>query len=150
MNLGNLNFLLCPVVYTDKLAEVRAFYARHFKLPIDESVAHSVMVFFYPQCALQFIDAAWAGVSPSRDQLFRFRLPLTALEYERLTAEGVPTSELSVEPWGGIYGAQVQCFTITDPSGTRIQIFEDHFGEARQLMATGEGVDTRKAQQKQE
>jgi predicted enzyme related to lactoylglutathione lyase len=146
----NLNFLICSVIYTDKLDEVREFYQKHFRLTMEESVPHSFLVMPFSNTALEYIDAAWAGVAPSQGLLFRYRLPLTALEHERLAAEGVQCGELTVEPWGGIFGAQVQYFTITDPSGTRLQIFEDHFGEVRQMMTTADGTANREAQLKHE
>jgi len=94
------------------------------------------------------VDASSAGMPPTQGAVLRYLLINTDLEHERLKERGVPVSDLCTEHWNAYTGETVRYFTLTDPSGTRFQIFQDHFGKERQLMITGDGTETRKVHQK--
>ncbi|MEP7287132.1 MAG: hypothetical protein ABI947_15365 [Chloroflexota bacterium] len=140
--------VLITVIYTDKLDEVRTFYDKHFVFPTVTDHPDAFGILVYPDATITFIDSASAGVAPSQNVVLRLLLPFTVLERARLISEGANCSELVVENWGSYYGQSVQYFTLTDPAGTRIQIFEDRFGEEKQLMTTGTGVGTKKVQER--
>ena len=141
--------LLNTVIYTNKLPEVRAFYGKHFAFPADTGYPNAYGIFPFAEAKITFVDAASAGVVPSQGMLLRLGLPFPNLERARIIAEGGGSAvgDLVTEDWGSYYGQSVQYFTLTDPSGTRVQFFEDHFGEDRQLMTTGDGTGTKKVQE---
>src|SRR5450432_3672801 len=136
---GNWMRLLNTVVYTNKLPQVRAFYEKHFVFPADTGNPNAYGIFPFAEAKITFVDSESAGVMPSQGVLLRLGLPFPNLERARIIAEGggEAVDELVVEDWGSYYGQSVQYFTLTDPSGTKIQFFEDHFGEARQLITLG-------------
>jgi hypothetical protein len=138
--------LLNTVIYTNKLNEVRAFYEKHFVFPTDTGESNSFGFFPYSEAKITFVDAASAGVEPSRSVLFRLSIVFPELERARLIASGAECGELMVANWGTYYGNAVQYFIVTDPSGARIQMFEPHYGEDRQLMTTGDGKGTKQVQ----
>jgi hypothetical protein len=140
--------ILTTVIYTDKLAEVKAFYEKHFVFPSDEGEPNSYGILPYPEAKVTFVDSASAGVAPSKNILLRLALPFTLIERARLISEGLACGELTVANWGYFYGSAVQYFMITDPSGAQLQIFEDHFGEEKQLMTTGDGTGTKKVHER--
>lgn len=136
-------FLLTTVIYTDQLEAVRAFYERHFKLTIDV-YPHSILVTFYGNAAIEYVDAGWAEAHATPGVVVRWTLPLTDLEHERLTTEGATCGPLTTAHWGDNYGETVRYFELTDPAGTRLQLYEPHFGEKRSLTATADGREARK------
>ncbi len=137
--------LLETIIYTDKLDEVRAFYEQHFLYPLDTGRANAFGILPIPEGKITYVDAASAGVDPSRGIFLRLGMTFPQLERARMVAAGVECGELTVEDWGPFYGQAVRYFTLTDPSGTRFQCFEAHYGEERQLMTTGDGTGTREA-----
>lgn len=140
--------LCSTVIFTDKLAEVQTFYQTYyFEIPQDTSNPHAFSINPFAEAQITWIDAASANAPISQNTLIRVALPFPKLEREQMTARGVMCSELAIEDWGPFHGKAVQSFTVTDPSGTRIVYYEDHFGEdRRQLMTTGAGVPTRDVQ----
>jgi hypothetical protein len=142
--------VLNTVIYTDKVSEVRKFYETHFVYPTDTGEPNSFGVLFYAEAKITFVDAKSAGVEPSRNVLLRLTTAYPIIERARLIAAGVNCGEMVVENWGSFYGQAVQYFTVTDPSGTRIQMFEDHYGEEKQLMTTGDGTGTKKVQEREQ
>ncbi len=142
--------ILSTVIYTDKLPAVREFWTNHFQLTIYAHEPHSFTVFLYGESAVEYVDAAWAGVSPTQGALIRYLLPHVPLEQARLKALGCTVSDLKSEHWNEYTGENVYYFTLQDPSGTQYQIYQEHYGQARQLMMTGDGTDTRKVHKKDE
>lgn len=139
--------LLNTVVYTDQLAKTKAFWEKHFAgVPIEEG-DHNFTVFVYADAGITYVDAASANMHLSQGVLFRWTMQFLSLERARLLAAGVQCGELTLEAWGQHYGNQVQYFTISDPSGARIQLFEAHYGEDQQLMTTANGTGTRQVHQ---
>lgn len=134
------------IIYTDKLDEVRTFYGQHFFFPMDTGKATTFGILPIADSKITYIDAASAGVEPSRGGLLRLGTEFPQLERARLLAEGIECGEMTVDDWGPFYGQSVRYFTMTDPSGTRMQFFEAHYGEERQLMTTGGGTGTRDVQ----
>jgi len=123
--------LLETIIYTDKLSEVRAFYEKHFVFRADSSVANAYSLMILPEARLTFVDAASANVPLSRDMMLRLAVPFAALERSRLLNEGLSNAigELVVGDWGYSFGDAVHFFTLTDPSGTRLQLFQAQYGE---------------------
>jgi hypothetical protein len=140
--------VLNTVIYTDKLGEVREFYQKHFVFPFDEGEPNAYGILPFPEAKITYVDAASAGVAPSQNVLLRLGMAFPIIERARLISEGVNCSDLTVANWGSFYGSAVQYFTITDPSGARIELFEDHYGEEKQLMTTGDGTGTKKVQER--
>jgi hypothetical protein len=141
--------VLNTVIYTDKLNAVREFYQKHFFFTYDEGEANSFGVLPFPEAKITYVDSAAAGIAPSQNVLLRLGMPFPIIERARLISEGVACGDLTVENWGSFYGNAVQYFVITDPSGSRIQLFEDRYGEDKQLMTTGDGTGTKKVQERQ-
>jgi len=135
--------VLETVVFTDKLGEVRAFYEKHFAFPIDADNPTGFGILAFPEARIVFLDASQAGGRVTQGALVRIGLPFPELERARLLTEGVACSDLVVEDWGSYYKGPVRHFTITDPSGTRLQLFEDRYSRARQIIAIGDGTGTR-------
>ncbi len=135
--------VLETVIFTDRLGEVRAFYEKHFAFPMDAESPARFGVLVFPEARLVFLDAALSGGSVTGGALVRIGLPFPELERARLLTEGVPCTDLIVEDWGSYYKGPVRCFTLTDPSGTRLQLFEDQCSRERQIISTGDGTDTR-------
>src|SRR5258706_7795478 len=140
--------VLNTVIYTDKLNAVREFYQKHFFFTVDEGEPNSFGILPFPEAKVTYVDSAAVGISPSQNILLRLGMPFPIIERARLISEGVVCSELTVENWGSFYGSGVQFFVITDPSGARIQLFEDRYGEDKQLMTTGDGTGTKKVQKR--
>lgn len=142
--------LCTTVIFTDKLAEVRNFYQTNFSyLPMDTANPNGFSVMPFAEAQITWIDAASAGAPVTLNTMIRITLPYVAVERAQLAAKGVSCSELIVENWGNFHGNAVQYFSVTDPSGTRLLYYEDHFGEERQLMTTGDGTGTREVQKAQ-
>jgi hypothetical protein len=139
--------ILDVVIYTDKLSEVRAFYEKHFRLlPLEAD--HTTTFAFQPfgEVRVTYVDAASAGMSPSKGTVLRWCLPFLDLERGRLVADGVACGELVVEDWGAFYGQQVRYFSMIDPADVCIQFFEDRYGQLAQLITLGDGTNTREVQ----
>jgi len=139
--------ILDVVIYTDKLSEVRTFYEKHFlMLPVETD--RTTTFAFQPvgEARITYIDAAAAGVSPSKGILLRWCMPHLELERDRLISEGVSCGELVVEDWGTFYGKQVRYFSVIDPADDRIHVFEDRYGETVQLITLCDGRNTREVQ----
>ncbi len=138
------------VIFTDKLAEVRAFYQKYFaQLPSHDSNANTFSITPFSESQITWVDAASVNAPTTLNATIRLTTPYTLIEHAEAVARGVPCSALTVEDWGSFYGQQVQYFAVTDPSGTSILYYEDHFGEARQLMTTGNGTGTRETQKRE-
>ena len=138
--------ILDTVIYTEKLGDVRAFYEKHFLFPTATLSASTFGILPFAEGKITFVEAASIGEMPSQGVLLRLGTAFVQLERARLVAAGVQCGELTVEDWGAFYGQAVRYFTLTDPSGTRIQFFEDHYGEARQIITIGDGTGTRNVQ----
>jgi predicted enzyme related to lactoylglutathione lyase len=138
--------LMNTVIYTDKVNEVRAFYEKHFAFQADETQTNAYSVFTFGECAITYIVPD-SGQPFTQNAVLRIRIPFTEVERARLIAEGASCGELIVEQWGDLVGGNVRYFTVTDPSGTQLQIFEDGFGAKKQLMTTADGTETRKVHQ---
>lgn len=139
--------ILDVVVYTDKLSETRAFYEKHFLfLPLETDQATTFAFQPFGEVRITYIDAASAGVSPSRGMVLRWGLSHLDLERARLIAEGVACGELVVEDWGAFYGERVRYFSMTDPADACILFFEHRYGQADQLITIGDGRNTREVQ----
>ena len=138
--------ILDTAIYTDKLDEVRAFYERHFYFPMDAGSPGVFGIMPFAEARITFIDAAPAGAHPSQGAVVRLGASYPQLERARLLAAGIDCSEMIVEDWGAFYGRAVQYFSVTDPSGTRLLFFEDHHGEAKQIITIGDGTGTRDVQ----
>jgi hypothetical protein len=139
--------ILDVVIYTDKVGEVRTFYEKHFRMVAVE--ANDLTTFaFQPigEARITYIDAASAGVIPSKDIVLRWCMPHLELERDRLVSGGVACGELVIEDWGAFYGKQVRCFSMIDPAGAKIHFFEDRYGETVQLITLGDGRNTREVQ----
>jgi hypothetical protein len=128
--------LLETIIYTDRLSEVRAFYAKHFVFRADSSVANTFSMMILPEARLTFVDAASANVPPSQGMVVRLAVPIAALERSRLLNEGLGEAigELAVGDWGDFFGEAVHFFMLTDPSGTRLHLFEAQYGEDKALI----------------
>ena len=139
--------LLTTVIYTHKLDDVRAFYEQYFhQLSADGSDAHAYNLKPFAEAHISWVDASWAKQPVTVGAVVRVSLPYTLIEYEALVEKGLNCGQLIVEQWGPASGGQVQYFVVTDPSGTKILFYEDHFGEEKQLMTTGDGTGTRQVQ----
>jgi hypothetical protein len=136
--------LLNTVIYTDKLGEVRSFYEKNFRLPLTNDTAEGFGIQWFGEAMASYLDAAAAGLPASVGVVLQIGMPFAVLERGRLITLGVECSEIMVKPWGPFFGKNVQYFSFNDPSGALIQLFEDHFGEEKQLMTTGDGTETRK------
>lgn len=133
------------VIYTDQLEAVRAFYSAHFnKFPQSSDAPDRFELRPNSEAHIVWIDAQAAGVSPTRSAVLRIHHPFTDIERATLVHAGVECGPLHEEPWGARHG-NVRCFSFADPSGTLIVQYEDHFGEAQQLMTVGDGRGTREA-----
>ncbi len=142
--------LCSTIIYTDKLAEVSAFYQKFFfEVSQDSSSPNNFTIFPFAEAGLTWIDAASVHAALTQNMLIRIAVPYIVIEHAQSVQRGAPCSDLVVEDWGAYYGERVQCYTVTDPSGTRIVYYEDHYGEQKQLMTTGAGVGTREVQQQQ-
>jgi len=135
------------IIYTDKLADVSAFYTTHFAyLPTEADYTNTFSLMPGPEVRLTWVDAASAGVPTSQNIVLRIAVVDTLMERAELLAAGVACSELRVEDWGPFFGQAVRYFDMIDPSGAHLQYYESDFGENRQLMTTGMGVGTREVQ----
>ena len=139
--------LLTTVIYTDKLDQVRAFYEQYFhQLAADGSDAHAYNLKPFAEAHISWVDSTWANQPVTVGAVVRITLPYTLIEHAALVEKGLDCDQLIVEQWGAASGGQVQYFVVTDPSGTKILFYEDHFGEEKQLMTTGDGTGTRQVQ----
>jgi hypothetical protein len=139
------------VIVTDKLAEVRDFYLKHYPIwHSTEDNPNTFSVMPYAQSRLTFLDSASANAEPTRGLVVRITMNMIPLERSRLVAAGVECSDVAVEHWDTHYGDKVQYFSFTDPTGLKVQIFEDRYGQLKQLMTTGDGTNTREVHKKQE
>jgi predicted enzyme related to lactoylglutathione lyase len=142
--------LLTTVIYTDKLDQVRAFYEQYFhQLTADGSDAHAYNLKPFAEAHISWVDASWARQPVTIGAVLRISLPYTLIEHAALVEKGLDCGQLIVEQWGAASGGQVQYFVVTDPSGSKILFYEDHFGEDKQLMTTGDGTGTREVQKGQ-
>ncbi len=139
--------LCTTVIFTDKLAEVRAFYLENFKhFPAHTTNPNTFSIMPFAEAQLTWVDAASASMPITLNTMIRISVQYILIERAQLVAQGVVCSELIIEDWGAFHGKAVQYFSVTDPSGTRLLYYEDHYGENRQLMTTGDGTGTREVQ----
>ncbi|MHB8625684.1 MAG: hypothetical protein ACYDBJ_11610 [Aggregatilineales bacterium] len=139
--------MVTTVIYTDKLAEVKAFYQRYFsQLLSDTRDPHTFNLRLRAEAQISWIDAAWAEQPVTSGTTLRATMSYTEIEHAALVEKDAPCSQLSVADWGPAYNGQVQYFTVVDPSGTRIVYYEDQIGEKKQLMTIGDGTGTKAIQ----
>jgi len=132
------------VVFSNHLAEIRDFFTAHFPAVQQIETGERLVLRLMADCGLMIVDAAKAGHPPTSTARVLWALALNDMEYERFVSKGVPVSDLIVEDWGPTMGGNVRSFLINLPGGLELQIYQAHIGEKRQLMTTGDGVDTRK------
>jgi hypothetical protein len=139
--------ILDVVIYTDKLGEVRTFYEKYFgMLPVETDYSTTFAFQPFGEARITYIDAASAGMNPSKGTILRWGMSHLELERARLMAAGAVCSELVVEDWGAFYGKQVRYFSVIDPADAHIHFFEDRYGETVQLITLGDGRNTREVQ----
>ena|SRR5579864_7060519 len=139
--------MFTTVIYTDKLAEVRAFYQRYFsQFLTDERDPYTFTLHVFAEAQISWIDAAWAQQPVTAGASLRVSVPYTEIEHPVFVEKGAPCGELTIADWGATYRGKVQYFSIVDPSGTQISFYEDQIGEKRQIMITGDGKGTRALQ----
>jgi hypothetical protein len=133
------------VIYTDQLDAIRAFYTTHFaKMPQGSDAPDRFSIRPNSEAHVLWIDAKTAGMPLTQGLTVRFHHPFTEVERAILVGAGVACDDLHEEQWGARHG-NVRCFGFTDPSNTYVVQYEDHYGEAQQLMTTGDGRGTREA-----
>jgi hypothetical protein len=139
------------VIYTDKLAEVRAFYQHYFSQMLsDVRDPHTFHLRLFAEAQISWIDAVWAQQPITIGTTLRVSVPYTEIEHAALAEKGAPCGDLSVTDWGPTYNGRVQYFTVFDPSGTRIIYYEDRIGETKQIMIIGDGTGTKALQKTRE
>lgn len=135
------------VIYTDKLAEVRAFYQRYFsQFLADGRDPDTFTLRVFAEAQISWINAAWANQPVTVGTSLRVTIPYTEVEHAALVEKGAPCAELMIADWGLTYRGKVQYFSIVDPSGTIISFYEDQIGEKKQIMITGDGTGTKALQ----
>lgn len=138
------------VIYTDRLAEVKAFYQQHFSQMLSETPdPHTFTLRLFAEAQISWLDAAWAGEAVTPGITLRVTMPYTEIEHAILVENGAPSGPLTVADWGSGYEGQVQYFAVVDPSDTRLVFYEDRIGEKKQLMTIGDGTGTKAIQQAQ-
>ena len=138
------------VIYTDKLAEVKAFYQQYFsQMLADTPDPHTFTLRLFAEAQISWIDAASAGEPVTHGATMRVTVPYTEIEHALLVEKGASSGPLMVADWGPGYEGHVQFFTVIDPSGTRIFFYEDRIGENKQLMTIGDGTGTKAIQKAQ-
>lgn len=132
------------VVFSNHLAEIRAFFTTYFPAIQQEGSEERVILRLLADSGLMLVDAAKTGNAPTNSARLLWSLPMNDMEHERLTTLGVAVTDLITEDWGPTMGGNVRSFLIPLPGGLELQVYQTHVGEKRQLMTTGDGTDTRK------
>jgi hypothetical protein len=135
------------VIYTDKLEAVRGFYRTHF-LPFPNAIETTDGFTLAPNTEGQilWLDAQAHSQPITTGVSVRIRIPYTEIERAHYLSRGVECSALQEADWGNKHG-NTRFFSITDPSGMKFVLFEDHYGEKGQLMTTGDGRGTKEVHQ---
>jgi hypothetical protein len=136
--------VVCAVILTDKLAEVRAFYEKHFGNYLIETLnGNGFDVVIFGEARITYLDAGVANTNLTSNATIRIDNPYPKLERQRLIESGLDCTELVVEAWGGGYGDTVQSFRVTDPAGNHLQFFVDHANDDKALTLTRGGIPAR-------
>ena len=139
--------LCTTLIYTDKLAEVRAFYQRYFsQFPSDSRDPNALTLYVFADAGINWIDAGYAGQPITSGVSLRISVPFTEIEQAALVEKGASCSALAIADWGPVFSGKVQHFSVVDPSGTQLVFYEDQIGEKKQIMIIGDGTGTKALQ----
>lgn len=133
------------LIYTDNLSAVRDFYQSHFlQFPNALEMHDSFTLSPNSEGMICWLDAAVYHQPKTSGVTLRIHVPYTEIERAQFIERGLTCSTLHEESWGEFHG-NTRWFSMTDPSGVVVVIYEDHYGEGKQLMTTGDGRNTKEA-----
>ena len=114
---------LSPCIVTERVAESRDFYVRHFAAEVTFDCGWYVNLRLGPETSeLQFMEPREGGppACATAGLTYNLRVADVDAEHERLVAEGLaPVRPLEDHPWGD------RGFAVLDPNGVVLYIYTD-------------------------